>query len=242
MKLNQIPLSAYRVVEAPRTTALALGDEAPVLRCVEHLMAALAGAGIRAGVSIDVAGDEIPFVDGGARAFSRALAELAIPSGAPELAIHRAAVLTEGESSYRFTPTPGEGCSVSVALEFDDVRIAPRAAWRGDPVDFAERIAPARTFIFAQELARLSAAAIAFHAPRESVVVIADEGMLAAGAPSAPDEPARHKLLDLVGDLYLYGGPPRGALEATRPGHARTHAVLRRALAEGIVVPVPSPR
>jgi UDP-3-O-[3-hydroxymyristoyl] N-acetylglucosamine deacetylase len=59
--------------------------------------------------------------------------------------------------------------------------------------------------------------------------------VLSAGAPFLADEPARHKLLDLVGDLYLYGGPPRGRVRATRPGHGATHEAMRRALAEGLV-------
>jgi UDP-3-O-[3-hydroxymyristoyl] N-acetylglucosamine deacetylase len=60
-------------------------------------------------------------------------------------------------------------------------------------------------------------------------------GVEPPGAPARPDEFARHKLLDLVGDLYLYGGPPRGTLRATRPGHGATHRAMTEALDRGIV-------
>ena len=68
------------------------------------------------------------------------------------------------------------------------------------------------------------------------MIVIAPGTIYAAGRPFARDEPARHKLLDLIGDLYLYGGPPIGTVTAFRPGHRVTHAVMREALARGIVV------
>jgi UDP-3-O-acyl-N-acetylglucosamine deacetylase len=68
------------------------------------------------------------------------------------------------------------------------------------------------------------------------VVVLTPDGALSAGRPFEPDEPARHKLLDLVGDLYLYGGPPVGHVRAVRPGHAANALAMRRARDEGIVV------
>jgi len=66
-------------------------------------------------------------------------------------------------------------------------------------------------------------------------LVVADDAIHASGAAFSRDEPARHKLLDLAGDLYLYGGPPEGELSARRPGHAATHEAVRRALAQGIL-------
>jgi UDP-3-O-[3-hydroxymyristoyl] N-acetylglucosamine deacetylase len=66
--------------------------------------------------------------------------------------------------------------------------------------------------------------------------IVAPDGALSAGRPFEPDEPARHKLLDLVGDLYLYGGPPVGHVRAVRPGHAANALAMRRARDEGIVV------
>jgi UDP-3-O-acyl-N-acetylglucosamine deacetylase len=141
--------------------------------------------------------------------------------------------LTVGASTYELAR--GGGVELEVTIDFDDERLAKRASWAGDPEDFFARIAAARTFGFEHELAHLLARGLASHVTPESVVVIAPSGVLFAGAPFSADEPARHKLLDLIGDLYLYGGPPRGRVAALRPGHAATHAVMRRALAEGLV-------
>src|SRR5690606_8548586 len=115
-------------------------------------------------------------------------------------------------------------------------RLERHAAWRGDPDDFRERIAPARTFGFAHELDSLLARDLARHVDPASVVVLAVDRVLSAGPPFRADEPARHKLLDLIGDLYAHGGPPAGTVHAIRPGHAATHEAVRRALEEGIVL------
>jgi UDP-3-O-acyl-N-acetylglucosamine deacetylase len=68
------------------------------------------------------------------------------------------------------------------------------------------------------------------------VVVLTPDAILCAGRPFAPDEPARHKLLDMMGDLYLHGGPPAGRLRAVRPGHAANARAFARAREEGILV------
>jgi UDP-3-O-acyl-N-acetylglucosamine deacetylase len=58
----------------------------------------------------------------------------------------------------------------------------------------------------------------------------------AAGHPFEPREPARHKLCDLLGDLYIYGGPPLGDLRAVAPGHAANHHAFQWAQREGILM------
>jgi len=68
-----------------------------------------------------------------------------------------------------------------------------------------------------------------------SVLVYDDAGPLPACRAPGPEEPARHKLLDLIGDLALHGGPPVGSVTAFAPGHTATHAVLARALGSGIL-------
>jgi UDP-3-O-[3-hydroxymyristoyl] N-acetylglucosamine deacetylase len=82
------------------------------------------------------------------------------------------------------------------------------------------------------ELGRLG---LARHVDPEAVVVLAPDGVHCRGAFEA-DEPARHKLLDLVGDLYLHGGPPQGRMHAHRPGHSANAAAIARALEEGVLV------
>lgn len=204
---------------------------------VEHLFAAIAALGARRGLRIELDGPEVPLADGGARAFADAILALGIVRGPPRLRVARDADLDVGSSRYAFRCA--DGVSVEVYVAFDDARIAPHARWDGDPDDFVERIAIARTFGFEREIEELAGRGLASHVSPESVVVFARGAVLAAGRPYAADEPARHKLLDLVGDLGVHGGPPWGAVSATRPGHAATHEAVRRALDAGILAQVP---
>jgi UDP-3-O-[3-hydroxymyristoyl] N-acetylglucosamine deacetylase len=137
-----------------------------------------------------------------------------------------------GESVYTFRP--GEH-RLSVEVDFGDAPVEAKAEWGGDALDFAQRIASARTFALERDLDELGRLGLAARAAPESVVVIGACGVFAAGRAFAADEPARHKLLDLIGDTYAHGGPPIGELSALRPGHAATHAALREALARGIL-------
>ncbi len=221
-----------------------LRGEGFLLRTVEHLCAALAALGLHEGLALAVlGGDECPLLDGGAAAYMHALCTLGVPPSLPSLRIVAAGEVRIGASCYRFTPpapTAGaQATEVAVAIDFSDARLTPAAEWRGDPQDFARRIAPARTFGFARELGALAARGLASHVDRESVVLITDAAILSAGAPFAVDEPARHKLLDLVGDLFVWGGPPRGAVHASLPGHAATHAAVAEALSRGVLARAP---
>ena len=227
-------LSELVVVGTERATTVARADGNVRVGTVEHLFAALAGLGICSGLSIEVEGDELPLLDGASAEWSRALTTLAVPPSArpARLAVARDAVLDVGTSTYTFRTA---GAGAAVRFETDDPRLSPDAAWSGAPSDFAQ-IAGARTFAFADEVAVLLSRGLASHVAKESVVLVAPDAIHFAGRPFAADEPARHKLLDLIGDLYLYGGPPEGRVHARRPGHAATHAAVTRGLAEGVLV------
>lgn len=221
-----------RVIASERTTTLSVGDE--TLATVEHLLAACAALGLHEGVSALVMGGELPLLDGASSAFLHALGVLDF-SVPPSLSVTREAVLSSGASRYHFRPASVGGTGVvSVKLEFDDPRIHPEAAWDGTPGDFV-RIGSARTFAFSHEVPDLMRAGSTTHVDPASVIVLTPDEILCQGAPFTPDEPARHKLLDLMGDLFLYGGPPRGEVRAFRPGHRATHDIVRTALALGVL-------
>jgi len=232
-RLNGEPLRQWRAVRAERSTAIECG--AMRARTVEHLFAALAGAGLGRGVDVVLEGEEPPILDGCAVAWMSAAESLGLAPSEPEIVVAREAVIEVGTSRYTFAP--GDGTRVSVELEVADRRVAPRAEWAGDARDFRERIAPARTFCFAHEVEELARAGLASHVRPEMVIVIGAE-ILVAGRPFAADEPVRHKLLDLVGDLFLYGGPPRGSVAVYRPGHWATHEAVRRAREAGVLLPL----
>jgi UDP-3-O-[3-hydroxymyristoyl] N-acetylglucosamine deacetylase len=209
---------------------------------VEHLLSAFGGLSVRGGVRVSVDDGEPPLLDGGARRFADALFAIGADRGQPSrLWITRDAELSGGGAAvYRFSPGPSVRLRVSVRFR------APvggeEASWDGDPADFLERIAPARTFGWLDEHAALLAAGRAAGVDLASVIVFSDAGVVEGCRPNEPGEIARHKLLDLIGDLALYGGPPRGTIEAFAPGHGATHRVVAEALAAGIIERASAPR
>lgn len=204
-----------------------------LVRTVEHLFAAFAGLSVYEGASIEIEGEELPLLDGGARAFAEALARLDVPPSLPLLEVARSGTVEVFESRYDFRE--GNHPSIEVVLEFGDAPLTKTARWDGEPLDFMLRIAPARTFALEHEIAALGEASLARFADPASVIVVGKE-LHGAGVVAA-DEPARHKILDVLGDAYLYGGPPRGAIVAHRPGHRSNHAALRAAIDRGILRP-----
>lgn len=223
-------LRVVRTDRGVRVRADALGFE---LELVEHLFAAFAGMGVQSGVRVGVRGPEVPLADGGAREFALALAALAAPPEAPSLRVARPAELSVGRAVYAFTPAAR--ASAAVTVEFPG-RGVEHAAWDGTPATFISAIAPARTFGFQRDYAALQAEGRAAHVDLHAVLVLNDDGSaLFPDAPGVPNELARHKLLDLLGDLYLFGGPPLGHVRAVRPGHTATHHVVREALARGVL-------
>jgi UDP-3-O-[3-hydroxymyristoyl] N-acetylglucosamine deacetylase len=233
-----VRVDELRVLSTTRTTTVGCGSMK--LALVEHLFAALAAMGVRTHLDIEVSGDEMPLLDGGASAWCAALAELELPpdavANAPTLAIVASGEVQVGESVYRFGLS--RGFHVEVAIDFDDARIAKSADWTGDARDFTSRIAPARTFLRFADADAMLAAGLSAEVDPTSVVVLAANAIHAAGRAFEADEPARHKLLDLLGDLYLHGGPPLGTVSASRPGHAATHRAIELARAQGILARV----
>lgn len=220
------------VVRRDQGVSIALGDGA--LDLVEHAAAALGGLGLHRGVALAVTGGEVPLLDGGARELTRALTSLGVAPSTPRLVVTRAWTLEIGGSRYEVAPGPGVEVSCEIAFDHPLIGVQ-RATFDGDREGFARELAPARTFGFARDHAALLARGRARAVSLDAVLVFDDVGLLPGCELSWPDEPARHKLLDLVGDLALYGGPPLGRVTATRPGHAATHAFVERALADGVL-------
>ena len=228
-----VPLSDL----CPSTSLLStrVADGAFEARTVEHCFAALAAWGAHQGLSLEASEIELPLLDGTARPWSSALRTLGIAPGPPRLRIVRPFAFTSGTSVYTFRPA--DRLRVACVLRTDDPRLGTEASWDGDAEDFHARIAPARTFAFARDLesyARLGATA---HIHPSDVIVVGDT-IHSAGRPFEADEPVRHKLLDLLGDLFAHGGPPLGEIHVVAPGHARTHESIAAAKVENVLVAV----
>jgi UDP-3-O-[3-hydroxymyristoyl] N-acetylglucosamine deacetylase len=202
---------------------------------VEHLLAAFGGLSIRSGVAIAPANEEMPLLDGASLRFAEALASLEPPREAPRLRVLSSGTVYAGASTYVFTKD--DETSVEVEVTFDASRIGRQtASWDGSASSFVRDVAWARTFGFRRDGEALLRAGRGRGVDPSTVMVLDDDGAVEApGAPARSTEFARHKLLDLVGDLYLFGGPPVGKLHATRPGHGATRRAMMEALARRIV-------
>src|SRR5271165_326762 len=170
---NGVEASLGELAIASTDRATTLEGHGGLLRVqtVEHALAALAGLGLYEGMTLSIAGPEMPLLDGGAAAWCDAMKCLGVARGASKLHVARPAIIEVGKSRYEWFPSTA--VDVEVRLDLDDVRIASEARWSGDPDDFRARIAPARTFAFADEVQELLVRGLARHANPESVVLIA---------------------------------------------------------------------
>lgn len=207
---------------------------------VEHLLAAFGGLGIRSGVRIATEDDELPLLDGGASHFVEALRQLgaAPDQGPPPMRVTRSATFEHAGTRLRFEPA--DRVRLAVDVTFPSPVGHQAARWDGDADDFAKRIANARTFGWAREHEALLASGRARGVDLDSVLVFDERAPMAGCRAAGEAEPARHKLLDLIGDLSLYGGPPRGSIEAERPGHTATHRIVALALEASVLARSPA--
>ena len=232
---TSVMLDELELARADHGVAVRHKKGGPELDLVEHLFAAFAGLSIRSGIVVSVSGPEIPLLDGGASELTRALALLAPPRDAPRLVVAERGEVVVGESTYLFEPA--SELAIEVEIDFPRAGIGrQRARFDGSVGQFVREIAPARTFGFRSDADALRARGRAHKVDLASVIVIEESGrVLGPAAPPGENELARHKLLDLMGDLYFYGGPPLGRIFASRPGHSRSHAAVREALSLGLV-------
>lgn len=221
---------AEQSASVPNTT---LRAGAACIRTVEHALSALAGLSVWS-CTIEVEGPEIPILDGSSLAFIEAIHAAGLsPIAHPiaPLAPAREHLIHDGKGgSLRILPARSPRFEYLLAYP-EGSGIQPQtAAWDGDPATYAASVAPARTFSTkAQAEAARAAGMFTRFSPRDLLVIDTD-GTPIDNALRFPDEPARHKLLDLVGDLALLGRPLRAHVIAERTGHATTRELCRMLL------------
>lgn len=237
-----IPALAVAVAPESRRTLLSADPndvKAPTVQTVEHLMSALAGLGITDAL-VELRGPEVPIADGSAAPIVAMLQEAGLaslsPADDPVATVRVPAVLDDGKSRIEALPLDqGDEPGLHLTYRLDYGPGAPIPAQEaslvvplGQPArSYVGEVAPARTFCLAQEAQAMRHMGLFTHlTPREMLVVGA--GGPIDNAYRFPDEPARHKLLDLLGDLALAGVPVLGRVVATRTGHAHNHAMAAR--------------
>ena len=235
----QLPLCRLTPAQVRDTrlcTALQLDQRR--LATVEHLLAALAGTGVTQ-AEILVTGEEIPLLDGSALPWVEALAEAgleALPGPSGGLAL--AAPITVSHGASFATALPYEGLRLGAAIEFAEAAIG-RQLFSLDlsPCQFVAEIAPARTFGLRSQVDQLRAAGLIQGGCLENALVCDGDQWLNPPLRFA-EEPVRHKILDLLGDLALVG-LPRAQVFAYRGSHG-LHTSLAAALSGLPEAPTPA--
>ena len=240
-----IPAETSRVISTNRGTTISIGGEARV-STVEHTLAALVGLGID-NVLIDIDGPETPIMDGSSMEFTQALQSAGIQEQEADrdyLEIGEIIAYKDDLTGSELIAVPSDKFEVTAMIDFDSPVLGQQFAALDDISQFNESIAPARTFVFLHELEKLLHQGLIKGGDLDNAVVIADrimgkeelallsekldkpeirvekEGVLNTTELRFKNEPARHKLLDVIGDLALVGKPIRGKIMATKPGHS----------------------
>jgi UDP-3-O-[3-hydroxymyristoyl] N-acetylglucosamine deacetylase/3-hydroxyacyl-[acyl-carrier-protein] dehydratase len=148
------------------------------------------------------------------------------------LVITEPVILRADEAMVAAVPSSDPAMQVMYDLDYGPNSAIGRqlAVYDSAKQRYARDIAPARTFVLEAEAVALRAAGLGLHLTPRDVLVIGDEGPLGGNAYRFPDEPGRHKVLDLIGDLSLLGAPIQGRVLAYKSGHALNQQLARALL------------
>lgn len=234
---------AENVVHTSRGTVIARGDVS--VSTIEHAMAALYAAGVD-NVLIKVNGPEIPILDGSAAEFAQKIAEVGLEEQKDDkdyYIVKQKIEVRDDETGASIIVLPDNDFSVDVMVQFDSPVLPNQFASLEGMESFDQEIAGCRTFVFVREIEPLVKANLIKGGDLENAVVIYDSpmaqpeldrladlmgvahkevnefGYIQAVPLRFTNEPARHKLMDVIGDIALIGRPLKGKVIATRPGH-----------------------
>lgn len=242
---------AENVGGTQRGTVLVKGDVH--ISTVEHAMAALYAMGID-NCMIEVNAPEFPILDGSAVQYVEAIKRVGIEEQNDDkdfYVVRRKMVVRDEETGSQLILLPDEQFCINSFIEFDSKYIPNQSATLEDIQDFEKEIASARTFVFVREVQKLFEAGLIKGGDLDNAIVIYERqisqqeldklgdlldiphkdatelGYLNNKPIMYPNEPARHKLLDIIGDMALIGKPIKGRVIATRPGHKINNKMAR---------------
>ncbi|HYY57825.1 MAG TPA: UDP-3-O-acyl-N-acetylglucosamine deacetylase [Pyrinomonadaceae bacterium] len=226
----EIPATVESVAHCSYATTLM--RTGVMLSTVEHLLAALRGAGVD-NAFIEVDNLELPIMDGSAEAFT----EMIDRAGVVEQPLARRALLVrervsvEQGGNRRISIEPAEAFEIDCMIDFPHPLIGVQSlSFQMTNGAFGREISPARTFGFTQEIEALRRANLIRGGTLDNAIVLTPEGMLNDNSLRFPDEFVRHKILDIIGDLALLGMPILGKVRAERSGHVLHAALMSKLL------------
>ncbi|MCS6930013.1 MAG: bifunctional UDP-3-O-[3-hydroxymyristoyl] N-acetylglucosamine deacetylase/3-hydroxyacyl-ACP dehydratase [Saprospiraceae bacterium] len=238
-----LPADVKFVVSTNRGTTLRQGDAQ--VATVEHVLSALAGLELD-NVLMEVNGPEMPIMDGTSAPFVEALQQAGRVQQDAEreyFVITEPVAYKDEVSGTELLALPADHFEAAVMIDFNSKVLGPQYATLHHLSEYTTEIAPCRTFVFLHELEKLLDMGLIKGGDLDNAIVIVDRIMDPAdlerlarkmGKPSVKvesegvlntvklrfsNEPARHKLLDVIGDLALVGKPIQGKIVATKPGH-----------------------
>ncbi len=248
-----IPADVDLVIDTNRGTALAKGNAC--VYTVEHVLAALAGMKIDNAL-IEINGPETPILDGSAWPYVEAILSAGIQEQNARreyFVIPTRIVHEDAERKSEIIALPDDRYRLSVMIDFESkVLVTQGASFDSEKSQFADEIAKARTFVFLHEIEHLIEHNLIKGGDLSNAIVFVEHKLSAEkleqlatffNKPDVkvngsntlnnvdlyfPNEPARHKLLDLIGDLSLVGMPIRGNIIAHRPGHKANVALAKK--------------
>jgi UDP-3-O-[3-hydroxymyristoyl] N-acetylglucosamine deacetylase/3-hydroxyacyl-[acyl-carrier-protein] dehydratase len=238
-----IPADVKLVFSTNRGTTLKSGEAQ--VSTVEHVLSALTGLGFD-NVLLEIDGPEMPIMNGTSMPFVEALLKAGRTELSAEreyFEITEPISYKDEVTGTELLALPSDHFEVTAMIDFNSTVLGPQFAALHDLADYTAEIAPCRTFVFLHELEKLLDLGLVKGGDLDNAIVIADrrmdqdeldilakkmgkpsikvetEGVLNTVKLHFPNEPARHKLLDVIGDLALIGKHIRGKIVATKPGH-----------------------
>jgi UDP-3-O-[3-hydroxymyristoyl] N-acetylglucosamine deacetylase/3-hydroxyacyl-[acyl-carrier-protein] dehydratase len=242
---------AENVVGTQRGTVLGIGGV--TVSTVEHAFSALYALGID-NCLVDVNASEFPILDGSAIEYVKAIEKAGIVEQEKDkdyYIVRKKIEVSDPETGSKLILLPDDSFCINSFIEFDSKYIPNQSASLDSVEDYKTEIAPSRTFVFVREIQQLRKAGLIKGGDLDNAIVIyecelpqkdldelADEihvprlnakelGYLNLRDLAFPNEPARHKLLDIIGDLSLIGKPIKGRVIATKPGHKINNKLTR---------------
>jgi UDP-3-O-[3-hydroxymyristoyl] N-acetylglucosamine deacetylase/3-hydroxyacyl-[acyl-carrier-protein] dehydratase len=242
---------AENVVNTQRGTVV--GKDDVTVSTIEHALSALYALGID-NCLIEVNSAEFPILDGSAIEYVKAIRKVGIKEQAKDkdfYVVRKKMEVTDPETGSKLTLLPDTDFCINSFIEFDSRIIPNQSATMDSVTDYETEIAPARTFVFVREIQQLRKAGLIKGGNLDNAIVIyerqlpqeeLDEIADAVNVPRHdanelgylnnrelvfPNEPARHKLLDIIGDMALVGKPIKGRVIAVRPGHKINNQLAR---------------
>jgi len=227
----QVPAFIAHVTNRDRRSTLKAG--AAAVETCEHCLSALAGLGVDNAL-IQLTGPELPCGDGSAQPYVQAIIESGLVAQEAERRVHRITepiTIEDGQSMLAALPSDGEGLQILYDLDYgDDSPISRQSrAFSVQTNGYVEQVAPARTFSLEEEAKALWDSGMCHHLTPKDILVIGNDGPI-DNSYRFEDEPVRHKILDLIGDLSLLGRRLQGRIVAYRSGHALNHNLVNRLL------------